>query len=265
MISLVRDKTIGTFQYGAGTVICLAPDIEADFIKAGDALTVPVVRPILQSGVRCHSDAVGTWTLMGNVIVVSRTNHGALAGDKYAFTPTAGNGAMPRAGIYTVISTPNANTLALATASSTTGTGTMTGTEAQTLFSGIIPGGSLGKNGSLRIMCRHRHANSARTKTFEIFFGGVRFTQYVAANSLSSGVMAWIQNINSEEIQQSSTMPGSGVALGAGSFNATGGDWGRANIDTSMDQPLAVKCTKASGAEFASLENIEVDLIPSLD
>ena len=123
---------------------------------------------------------------------------------------------MPRAGIYTVISTPNANTLALATASSTTGTGTMIGTEAQTLFSGIIPGGSLGKNGSLRIMCRHRHTNSAKTKTFEIFFGGVKFTQYAAANSLSSGVMAWIQNINSEKTQQLSTMPGSGVSLGVG-------------------------------------------------
>jgi hypothetical protein len=265
MISLVRDKTIGAFQYGAGAVLSLAPSIEAELIKAGDALTIPVVRPILQSGIRCHSDGMGTWSLVGSVIVISRTGHGALVGDRYAFTPTTGNGTTPRAGIYTVISTPNANTLALATSSNTTGTGTMIGTEAQTLFSGIIPGGSMGKNGSLRIMCRHRHANSTKTKTFEIFFGGVRFTQYTAANSLSSGVMAWIQNINSEEIQQVSASPGSGVALGAGSFNATGTDWGRANIDTSVDQPLEVKCTKASGAEFASLENIEVDLIPSLD
>ena len=265
MISLMRDKTIGTFQYGAGAVLSLAPDVEANFIKAGDARTVPVVRPILQSGVRCHSDAVGTWSLVGSVIVVSRTNHGALAGDRYAFTPTAGKGVMPRAGIYTVVSTPNANTLALAADSITTGTGTMIGTEAQTLFSGIIPGGSMGKNGSLRIMCRHRHSNSAKMKTFEIFFGGVKFTQYVATASLSSGVMAWIQNINSEQIQQVPAGPGSGVALGAGSFNAAGSDWGRTNIDTSVDQLLAVKCTKASGIEFASLENIEVDLIPSLD
>jgi hypothetical protein len=265
MITLVYDKTIGIFQYGAGSVLNLAPEVEAELIRAGNAKTVPVVRPILQSGVRCHSDGIGTWSLVGSVIVISRTGHGALVGDRYAFTPIRGNGITPAADIYTVISTPNANTLALAASSNTTGTGTMIGTEAQTLFSGIIPGGSLGKNGSLRIMCRHRHTNSTRTKIFEIFFGGVKFTQYGATNSLSSGVMAWIQNINSDQIQQLSTAPGASVALGAGSYNATGADWGRANIDTSMDQLLELKCTKANGSEFASLENISVELIPSLD
>lgn len=268
MISLVYDKAIGIFQYGAGSVLNLAPNVEADLIRTGSAKTVPVVRPILQSGVRCHSDAVGTWSLVGSVITISRTAHGVLTGDKYAFTPTAGTGATPGAGIYAVTGTPDANTLTLSADTSTTGTegtGTMTGIGAQTLFSGLIPGGSMGKNGSLRIMCRHRHTNSVNAKKFEIFFGGVKFTQYGTTTSLSSGVMAWIQNTNSEQIQQVSASPGSGVALGAGSYNATGGDWGRANIDTSVEQLLEVKCTKANGAEFASLENISVELIPSLD
>lgn len=270
MISLVYDKATGVFQYGAGSVLNLAPKMEADLIQAGSAKTVPVVRPILQSGIRCHSDSVGTWSLAGSVITISRTSHGALTGDKYAFTPTAGTGSTPITGIYVVTGTPDANTLTLSSDTSTTGaagagTGTMTGVGAQTLFSGIVPGGSMGKNGSLRIMCRHRHTNSANAKTFEIFFGGVKFTQYGTTTNLSSGVMAWIQNTNSDQLQQLSASPGSGVALGAGSYNATGADWKSANIDTSVDQSLVIKCTKANGAEFASLENISVELIPSLD
>ncbi|GAB1719056.1 MAG: hypothetical protein NTAFB09_07870 [Nitrosospira sp.] len=268
MISLVYDKTIGVFQYGAGSVLNLAPSVEANLVQAGSAKIVPLIRPILQSGVRCHSDAVGTWSLAGSVITISRTAHGALTGDKYAFSPTAGTGTTPAAGIYAVTGTPDANTLTLSADASTTGTagtGTMTGIGAQTLFSGTVPGGSMGKNGSLRIMCRHRHANSANTKTFEVFFGGVKFTQYGATTTLSSGVMAWIQNTNSDQLQQLSTSPGSGVVVGAGSYNATGADWKTANIDTSVDQQLVLKCTKVNGAEFASLENIIVELIPSLD
>jgi hypothetical protein len=265
MISLIYDKTIGAIRYGAGSLLNLAPEVEADLIRTGDAKIAPIVWTILQSGVRCHADAVGTWSLVGNVIVVSRTAHGVLPGDKYAFTPTTGNGTTPRADIYTVVSTPNANTLALATSSSTTGTGTMIGTEAQTLFSGTIPGRSMGKNGSLRIMCRHRHTNSANTKTFEILFGGVRFTQYTATTNLSSGIMAWIQNTDSEQVQQLSTGSGSGVVVGAGSYNASGADWAKANIDTSLDQLLVVRCTKANGTDSASLENINVELIPSKD
>jgi hypothetical protein len=268
MISLKYDSANGVFQYGAGSVLNLAPNMEADLIRAGSAKTVPVVRPILQSGVRCHSDSVGTWSLAGSVITISRTAHGVLTGDKYAFTPTAGTGATPDAGIYAVTGTPDANTLTLCAGIGTTdaaGTGTMTGIGAQTLFSGIVPGGSMGKNGSLRIMCRHRHTNSANAKTFEIFFGGVKFTQYGATTNLSSGVMAWIQNTNNDQVQQLSGSPGSGVAVGAGSYNATGADWKSANIDTSVDQLLVIKCTKANGAEFASLENISVELIPSLD
>jgi hypothetical protein len=265
MISLIYDKTIGAIRYGAGSLLDLAPEVEADLIRTGSAKVASIVWTVLQSGVRCHADAVGTWSLVGTVIVISRTAHGVLPGDKYAFTPTAGNGTTPKAGIYTVTAVPNANTLVLATDSSTTGTGTMVGTEAQTLFSGIIPGRSMGKNGSLRIMCRHRHTNSANIKSFEIFFGGVRFTQYNATTNLSSGIMAWIQNTDSEQIQQLSTGSGSGVVVGAGSFNASGADWAKANIDTSLDQPLTVRCTKTSGNESASLENISVELIPSKD
>lgn len=265
MISLIYDKTIGAIRYGAGSLLNLAPEVEADLVRTGDAKIAPIVWTILQSGTRCHADAVGTWSLVGSVIVLSRTAHGVLPGDKYAFTPTAAGGTTPKAGIYTVTATPNANTLVLATDTSTTGTGTMVGTEAQTLFSGTIPGRSIGKNGSLRIMCRHRHTNSANTKMFEIFFGGVRFSQYVATTNLSSGIMGWIQNTNSEQIQQLSTGSGSGVVVGAGSYNASGADWAKANIDTSLDQLLVVKCTKANGNESASLENINVELIPSKD
>lgn len=264
MIRFIDKAFIGGQLYTAGMVGEFGSVIEKQMISAGDAVTLPVARAIFQTGVKNHSDVAGTWAQSGNTITLSITAHGAAVGDTWSFNPTAGIGTLATAGIYTVATVPDANTLTLVSDTSSTGTGTMTGTGAQTVFSGVIPGGNMGKNGSLRFMMRHRHTNSANNITFEVWFGGFRFTQWVLTTTLTSGMMGWIQNLNSEQIQQQPTGQGSGYAIGAGNFNnSAGGDWGTTAIDTSVDQLFQVKITKATGSELARVENMLVEIIPS--
>lgn len=265
MIKFIADSFYSGRFFTPGMVGEFGATAEATLISAGSAITMRVPRAVLQSGVRSHSDAVGTWTQSGTTITLSVTGHGAVPGDTWAFNPTAGTGILATAGIYTIQTTADANTMTLTSATSSTGTGTMLGTGAQVVYSGTIPGGCMGKNGSLKILARHRHTNSANNKTFEVFFGGYRFTQWTLTTSLTSGIMAWIPNLNSEQVQQRPTGQGAGMALGAGNFNNSGGDWENTTIDTAMDQLFQVKITKATGSELARLESLLVQVIPSLD
>ena len=234
--------------------------IEANPIGASNEF--PVCRPILQSGVRSHSDAVGTWSQNGNVITIARAAHGVLVGDKYAFMPTAGTGTLPAAGLYDVATTPNANTLTLVSATSSTGAGTMAGTGKQIIYSGIVPGRSIGMNGSLKIYIRTGVNYSANAKTFELAFGGIAFAVYNAMNIASTEMMLLITNKNSETVQQKAT--GSGMFSNSGAYN-TGNTWGTASIDTTTDQLVEIRVTKASGIETAFLDSILVEITPSLD
>ena len=230
-----------------------------------DAPDFPSSRPILQSGRRSHSDGAGTWQQSGNVITISRAGHDVAAGNQYSFSPTAGEGTLAAGGIYTVASIPDVNTLTLASETASNGSGTMTGTPKQTIYSGIVHGGSMGRNGSLKIYFRAGVNNSASAKIFEVVFGGVAFAAFDAVYMATFGTMLLITNKNDEKVQQRASTTGSGLFLGSGACNASNDIWTTSAIDTTLDQLLEIKVTKALGKEVAFLDSILVELVPSLD
>ena len=219
--------------------------------------------PILQMHKKCHSSSIGTWSQSGFDITVSHTAHGALPGDKYAFYPTAGTGTLALTGLYDIVTVADANSLTLASAVSSIGTGTMRGTETQTLFSGIIPAGSMGANGGLQVYTRHAHKNSANTKIFKVYFGGVEFTSYSTSTTGMTGAMAFILNLTETSQQVASGTP-SGVTASAGSYAGGTGTWNTAVVDTRINQPLEITVAKASGSDTALLASVDVILVPSL-
>lgn len=239
--------------------------ITTDRIGGQNASVLPLSRPILQSGTRSHSDGAGTWTQSGNVITISRIAHGVNVGEQYSFTPATGDGILGAGRIYDVASIPDANTLTLISATSNIGTGTITGTAKQAIYSGFVPGGSIGKNGSLKIYLRIGVSNSVNAKTFEVAFGGVAFVVLNAVFMATIGTMLLITNKNDERIQQKTSSIGSGLFLGGGAYNASDDTWTTSTIDTTLDQLVEIKVTKALGTEIAFLDSILVELVPSLD
>ncbi|KIO48205.1 hypothetical protein [Nitrosospira sp. NpAV] len=219
--------------------------------------------PILQTHKKCHSSSIGTWSQSGFDITVSHTAHGALPGDKYAFYPSPGTGTLAATGIYDIVAVADANTLTLSSTISSIGTGTMRGTETQTLFSGIVPAGSMGENGGLQVYTRHAHKNSPSSKIFKVYFGGVEFTSYSASTTSISGAMAFILNLTETSQQIASGTP-SGVTAAAGNYTGGSGTWNTAVVDTRINQLLEIMVVKASGSDNAYLASIDVILVPSL-
>lgn len=167
--------------------------------------------------------------------------------------------------IYTVASIPDVNTLTLTSETASNGRGTMTGTLKQTIYSGVVHGGSMGRNGSLKIYMRAGVNNSASAKIFEVAFGGVAFAGFNAVYMATFGAMLLISNKNDERVQQRASTTGSGLFLGSGACNASNDVWTTSAIDTALDQLLEIKVNKALGTETAFLDSILVELVPSLD
>ncbi len=133
-------------------------------------------------------------------------------------------------------------------------TGTTTET---TLFSTVIPGGTLGANGALRVMALFSHTNSANGKLLRVRFGGVDFHYRSNSTSDAQQALVLIRNRNSQSMQI-----GAPVAYwGIGNFGAPYGALVNASIDTSIDQSLVVTGKLTLASENITLEAVDVEVL----
>lgn len=137
----------------------------------------------------------------------------------------------------------------------------VTGTVAETsLRSIVIPGGSLGPNGSLRIYAVYSMTPSVNAKTLRCKLGGLEIYSAYQVTSATVGSLnkqRVVQNRGAQNAQI--TYPGwneLGVN-GGGNPNLTGA------IDTSVDQVLDFTGQLALGTETLTLESFLVELFPS--
>lgn len=121
--------------------------------------------------------------------------------------------------------------LALNTDAAVTGTGVQVET---TLFTGTIPAGTLGPNGSLDIYALFSMTSSGTTKRFKVKVGGITIGDVSATTSASGRYLFTLTNRNSLTSQ-----------IGGPAAQSSFGSTGSANVTTSADfgQPVEVLIT----------------------
>ena len=141
------------------------------------------------------------------------------------------------------------------TASSVTGT-----TAETTLYSLVIPGGTIKANGLLRIIALWSFTGSTNSKTFKFKLGGTEFyspSTVTAANiSLQSQQIIRNRNSASSQIASGSSTANPGVGFG---FFTVAPHIG--TVDTSVDQTLIITGQLANAAETITLESVVVEVM----
>lgn len=134
---------------------------------------------------------------------------------------------------------------------------TVTGVTVDTpLLTQKIPGGSMGKTGTLRVAIMASYPNSANNKVLSVKFGGVLFAQTTLSTSgLFKGVLE-IENFD-YNVQR-----GAGATAGiAFAANGTTGAIQAFSVDTSVDQDLVISVANASAAEATVLEKVRIEVV----
>lgn len=133
----------------------------------------------------------------------------------------------------------------------TTVTGTTSPTAAYTL---TIPGGLIGKNGTLELTFLYNVNNDASVKTLAVLYGGTQFASAggTAIESLQSLVRITNQGSNSVQVSHPS------ITVGIG---ATQTELIRGTIASASDQTLEFRITLADGTDTATLEDITVAVV----
>lgn len=138
----------------------------------------------------------------------------------------------------------------------TTGPGAYTQTTASeiTLLNITVPGGSLGKNGSMFASPSFVYSNSANTKTMRVLLN----TTAVLAGTPTTTAFLPFKYIFQNKGSESVNMDNQGILTGASATNP-----GRRAIDTSAD--FTYKCTGnlANAADYIVLETNIIQINPS--
>lgn len=208
--------------------------------------------PIGQQHARSATDAIGTWSQTTNVISVAVTGHGLVVGDKVALAFVAGTGALAIAGSFIVATRPSADAFTVAATNSATGAGTLEGVTEQTLYSLVIPGGTLGPNDSLRVSAQFAMTNGANDKTLKLKFGSATLLTEVYTTSAAANWNKRISNRGNVARQV--------FALATDGVSAT---TVIATQDTATDKTLSITGQKETGSELLVLESVLVEIIRS--
>lgn len=111
-------------------------------------------------------------------------------------------------------------------------------TSVVTLYSVTIPGGTLGKNGVLKINTWWTHRNNSSVKTFQIYYGGQLFSSRSNTTIDSMSFLSIIKNRNNEASQigipEVQYMP-------YNAFTAPWAVWKIGSVNTAVDQLIEVK------------------------
>lgn len=134
---------------------------------------------------------------------------------------------------------------------------TLTGTTNETtLFSGTIPGGSMGANGIVRITTLWSFSGANGTRRGRIKFNGASFTDY----SNAATVNAWhnltmIRNRNATNSQIGFVAGSASSLVTTTSTNVT------ASHDTTADIPLLITGQLGNASDSMTLESVLVEII----
>lgn len=124
----------------------------------------------------------------------------------------------------------------------------------------VIPGGSMGSNGVLRITALWSASpNNANNKTPRTRLGGIggKILRQVSLPSLlSARECIQIQNRNAQNSQV-----GAASGAGAGGWNGAGAAVLTASVDTSTDQSLVFTGQLATGTDSITLESYIVEVL----
>ncbi len=131
------------------------------------------------------------------------------------------------------------------TASSVTGT-----TSETTLYSLVVPGGTIKANGALAVNAIFSMTGSTNSKTLKVKLGGTALwtTTITASATVSQSIGSVIRNRNSQSSQVS-------YAGSASSAIVT------ASIDTTINQTLEITGTLALASETITLESVIVEVL----
>lgn len=121
-----------------------------------------------------------------------------------------------------------------------------------TVFTGIIPGGSIGPNGALEIHYLISGTNNANTKTMRIKLNGTTISAPVLLNQSSFKGHTMLSNRNSV----SSQIMGSGAAGSSGTaFGGSGGVVQTFSFNTAADITFTITLQLANSADSLNLES----------
>jgi hypothetical protein len=135
----------------------------------------------------------------------------------------------------------------------------VTGTAAETVLASIvIPGGSMGPYGVVRVHSLWSVTNSANTKTLRVRFGGLTGAQYMAVAlgaALTAQELTLIRNRGSQASQVGfANTPA--ASLGSSSTALV-----TSSVDTSADVQLVITGQLATTTESIVLESFSVELL----
>ena len=138
---------------------------------------------------------------------------------------------------------------------------TVTGTTTETILKTVlVPGGLVGKYGSIRLTCIFSYTNVANIKTWRVRLGGISGTAFItgAVTTTSNTLAARTITNRGSYSSQVCWVAGSTAAGSGGANNLITG-----TIDTSVDQNLVVTGQVANAADFVTIESCIVEVFPA--
>lgn len=133
--------------------------------------------------------------------------------------------------------------------------GSVTGTVAQTTLATIVvPGGSMGLNGCLRVLARYSCTSSTNAKTFKTNFGG---TTFISPGTASSGILGFVTLCYIWNRNSVSSQIGFGDSGGIGGIAVSN----TGSINTATDQNITITGTLGNTGETITLEAYTVELL----
>lgn len=129
------------------------------------------------------------------------------------------------------------------------------------LASVIIPGNSMGRNGTLRVISVWAYTNSANTKTTRMRLGGMAgsiFWSQAATTNAGRTALIELSNRNNPASQVANVGGSDGVSLGTGAIIVP-------TVDTTQDQLLVFSAQLANAGETITLHKYRVEIMQDDD
>lgn len=142
-----------------------------------------------------------------------------------------------------------------ASAASASHTGGSAGVESAALATVTVPGGSMGKNGRLRITSMWSYTNHASNKTLRIRFGGNLFLDAVVTTSAAVQQSTIIRNNASASVQKAYAI------ANVGGFGSTTAAIKTDTINTNNDQTITFHAVLADTSHTVTLEDYMVEVL----
>ena len=121
---------------------------------------------------------------------------------------------------------------------------------------GTIPGGAMGANGKIKVICIYQNNNSVGTKTYSVKFGGSQTVGTTATTNQTLSIIRELYNRGATNIQTSAAngMTGTGAAAGATQVYAK---------DTTISQDVNIQFQLGTATDWAGVDLFSIEVFPS--